>query len=82
MFHSLQGKPLAEAKGEIGYGAAFAEWFAEEARRAYGDTIPSPVASKRVVVIKQPVGVAGMITPVRLHTCKRSKFGKHENGCN
>lgn len=58
-----QGKPLTEAKGEILYGAAFIEWFAEEAKRAYGDTIPSPSADKRIVVIKQPVGVVGAITP-------------------
>ncbi|CAM4208949.1 NAD-dependent succinate-semialdehyde dehydrogenase [Vibrio agarivorans] len=58
-----QGKPLAEAKGEILYGAAFIEWFAEEAKRAYGDTIPSPSTDKRIVVIKQPVGVVGAITP-------------------
>ncbi|QIA63475.1 succinate-semialdehyde dehydrogenase [Vibrio astriarenae] len=58
-----QGKPLAEAKGEILYGAAFIEWFAEEAKRAYGDTIPSPSTDKRIVVLKQPVGVVGAITP-------------------
>ena len=57
------GKPLTEARGEIGYGAGFVEWFAEEAKRAYGDHIPSPAPTKRIVVIKQPVGVAGMITP-------------------
>ena len=58
-----QGKPLAEAKGEIAYGAAYIEWFAEEAKRVYGDTIPAPSADKRVVVIKQPVGVVASITP-------------------
>ncbi|APV49938.1 succinate-semialdehyde dehydrogenase (NADP(+)) [Betaproteobacteria bacterium GR16-43] len=58
-----QGKPLAEAKGEILYGASFIEWFAEEAKRVYGDTIPSPTADKRIVVIKQPIGVVGAITP-------------------
>jgi len=58
-----QGKPLAEAKGEIGYGASFIEWFAEEAKRVYGDTIPAPSADKRIVVIKQPVGVVAAITP-------------------
>src|SRR6476660_4645142 len=58
-----QGKPLAEARGEIAYGASFIEWFAEEAKRVYGDTIPSPWADKRVVVIKQPIGVAALITP-------------------
>ncbi|WP_068547421.1 NAD-dependent succinate-semialdehyde dehydrogenase [Thalassotalea crassostreae] len=58
-----QGKPLAEASGEIGYGAAFIEWFAEEAKRVYGDTIPAPSGDKRIVVIKQPVGVVAAITP-------------------
>ena len=58
-----QGKPLAEAKGEIKYGASFVEWFAEEARRAYGDVIPSHARDKRITVIKQPVGVVGAITP-------------------
>jgi len=58
-----QGKPLAEAKGEILYGASFIEWFAEEAKRVYGDTIPSPTADKRIIVIKQPIGVVGAITP-------------------
>jgi len=58
-----QGKPLAEARGEIAYGASFIEWFGEEAKRAYGDTIPSPWADKRIVVLKQPVGVCALITP-------------------
>ncbi len=58
-----QGKPLNEARGEIAYGAAFVEWFAEEAKRVYGDTIPAPVASRRILALKQPVGVCGMITP-------------------
>ncbi len=58
-----QGKPLAEAKGEIAYGASFIEWFAEEAKRAYGDTIPSPFPGARIVTIKQPVGVCALITP-------------------
>jgi len=58
-----QGKPLAEAKGEIGYGAAFIEWFAEEGKRVYGDTVPGPSSDKRIVVIKQPVGVVASITP-------------------
>lgn len=58
-----QGKPLAEAKGEVGYGASFVEWFAEEAKRTYGDTIPAPSADKRLVTIKQPIGVACAITP-------------------
>src|SRR4051812_6740671 len=58
-----QGKPLAEARGEIAYGASFIEWFGEEAKRVYGDTIPSPWADKRIVVQKQPIGVAALITP-------------------
>lgn len=58
-----QGKPLAEARGEILYAASFIQWFAEEAKRAYGDVIPSPVASSRLLVIKQPVGVCAAITP-------------------
>jgi succinate-semialdehyde dehydrogenase/glutarate-semialdehyde dehydrogenase len=58
-----QGKPLAEARGEIAYGASFIEWFAEEAKRVYGDTIPAPWADKRILVIKQPIGVAALITP-------------------
>jgi len=58
-----QGKPLAEAKGEVGYGASFLEWFAEEARRIYGETIPSTDNNKRFLVIKQPIGVCAAITP-------------------
>ena len=58
-----QGKPLAEAKGEIAYGAAFIEWFAEEGKRVYGDVIPGPSGDKRIIVIKQPVGVVASITP-------------------
>ena len=58
-----QGKPLAEARGEIAYGASFIEWFAEEAKRAYGDVIPQHQPDKRILVIKQPIGVAAMITP-------------------
>ncbi|HEY5791928.1 MAG TPA: aldehyde dehydrogenase family protein, partial [Chthoniobacterales bacterium] len=58
-----QGKPLAEAKGEIAYGAAYVEWFAEEAKRVYGDTIPAPSNDRRIVVIKQPIGVCAAITP-------------------
>ena len=58
-----QGKPLSEAKGEIAYGAAFIEWFAEETKRVYGDTIPAPSNDKRILVIKQPVGVVTAITP-------------------
>ncbi|MFO1465000.1 MAG: NADP-dependent succinate-semialdehyde dehydrogenase [Steroidobacteraceae bacterium] len=58
-----QGKPLAEAKGEIAYSASFIEWFAEEAKRLYGDVIPGHQADKRLVVIRQPVGVVAAITP-------------------
>ena len=58
-----QGKPLAESRGEIAYGASYLEWFAEEAKRIYGDTIPGPSPDKRVVIIKQPVGVVACITP-------------------
>ncbi|ECI9603265.1 TPA: NADP-dependent succinate-semialdehyde dehydrogenase [Salmonella enterica] len=58
-----QGKPLAEAKGEISYAASFIEWFAEEGKRIYGDTIPGHQADKRLIVIKQPVGVTAAITP-------------------
>src|SRR3954464_1588197 len=58
-----QGKPLTESRGEIAYGASFIEWFAEEGKRTYGDTIPSPWADKRIVVMKQPIGVCALITP-------------------
>ncbi len=58
-----QGKPLAEARAEVAYGANYIEWFAEEAKRIYGDTIPAPSDDKRIVVIKQPVGVVACITP-------------------
>ncbi|HHL3510957.1 TPA: NADP-dependent succinate-semialdehyde dehydrogenase [Klebsiella pneumoniae] len=58
-----QGKPLAEAKGEISYAASFIEWFAEEGKRIYGDTIPGHQADKRLLVIKQPIGVTAAITP-------------------
>jgi succinate-semialdehyde dehydrogenase/glutarate-semialdehyde dehydrogenase len=58
-----QGKPLQESIGEVLYGAGFVEWFAEEGKRAYGDMIPSPTKDKRMAVLKQPVGVAALITP-------------------
>ena len=57
------GKPLAEAKGEIRYGASFIRWFAEEGRRVYGETIPASAANKRIVVTREPIGVCAMITP-------------------
>ncbi|MEH7830206.1 NAD-dependent succinate-semialdehyde dehydrogenase [Gemmobacter denitrificans] len=58
-----QGKPLAEARGEIAYGASFIDWFAEEARRAYGDIVPGHAPDKRILVLKQPIGVVAAITP-------------------
>ncbi|MFS6804028.1 aldehyde dehydrogenase family protein, partial [Edwardsiella tarda] len=58
-----QGKPLDESRGEIAYAASFIEWFAEEAKRVYGDTIPAPQADKRLLVLKQPIGVTAAITP-------------------
>ncbi|TCK05819.1 NAD-dependent succinate-semialdehyde dehydrogenase [Marinobacterium mangrovicola] len=58
-----QGKPLAEARGEVAYGASFAEWFAEEGKRAYGEHIPSPSPTSRIVTIRQPIGVVAAITP-------------------
>jgi len=58
-----QGKPLAEARGEIAYGASFVKWFAEEARRSFGDILPAPARDRRVLVLRQPVGVAAAITP-------------------
>ena len=58
-----QGKPLSEAKGEVAYAASFIEWFGEEAKRIYGDTIPSHAADKRILVLKEPIGVTAAITP-------------------
>jgi len=58
-----QGKPLAEARGEVAYGASFVEWFAEEGKRVYGDTIPAPTGDRRLLVLKQPIGVCAAITP-------------------
>jgi len=58
-----QGKPLAEAKGEVAYGASFIDWFAEEGKRVYGDVIPTPMTDRRILVLKQPVGVCAAITP-------------------
>lgn len=58
-----QGKPIKESRGEIAYGASFLEWFAEEAKRVYGDVIPAATADRRIIVIKQPVGVVAAITP-------------------
>ncbi len=58
-----QGKPFTEAKGEIAYGASFIEWFSEEARRIYGDLAPGHQPDKRIMVMKQPIGVVAAITP-------------------
>ena len=58
-----QGKPLAESRGEVAYAASFLEWFGEEAKRAYGDTIPAQQADKRIIVVKEPIGVVACITP-------------------
>lgn len=58
-----QGKPLAESRGEVTYGASFIEWFAEEAKRVYGEVIPAPMGDRRILVLKQPIGVAAAITP-------------------
>ena len=58
-----QGKPLAEGRGEIAYGASYVEWFAEEAKRAYGNVIPEPVRGRKLIVVKEPVGVVAAITP-------------------
>ncbi|ERE20842.1 NADP-dependent succinate-semialdehyde dehydrogenase [Pseudogulbenkiania ferrooxidans] len=60
---SEQGKPLAEAKGEIAYGASYIEWYAEEAKRVYGDIVPGPAGDRRVLVTKEPIGVTAAITP-------------------
>src|SRR5271156_4194587 len=58
-----QGKPLTESRGEIAYAASFIEWFAEEGKRLYGDTIPQPKAGQRIIVLKEPIGVCAAITP-------------------
>ena len=58
-----QGKPLAETRGEVAYGASFIEWFAEEAKRLYGDVIPTHAAGKRILVLKQPIGVVALPMP-------------------
>lgn len=60
----LQGKPMRESLGEIAYSASFLEWFSEEARRVYGDIVPSPMKDRKILLLKQPVGVASIITPV------------------
>ena len=58
-----QGKPVAESRGEIAYAASFVEWFSEEAKRVYGDVIPEPGHDRRLVVVKEPIGVVAAITP-------------------
>ena len=60
---SEQGKPMLESRGEIAYAASFIEWFAEEAKRIYGEILPQPQTDRRGIVIKQPVGVCAAITP-------------------
>ena len=70
-----QGKPLAEAKGEVVYAASFVQWFAEEAKRAYGRTIPAPWDDKRIIVTKQPVGVTAAITPWNFPTAMLTRKG-------
>lgn len=60
---SESGKPLAEARGEVTYGNSFVEWFAEEARRIYGEIVPSPSPRRKLMIIRQPIGVAALITP-------------------
>ena len=72
-----QGKPLAEAKGEINYAASFLEWFGEEAKRVYGDAIPSPAVDKRIVVVKEPVGVCAASDATAMPLIgMRLKFGR------
>lgn len=61
----FQGKPLQEARGEVAYSASFLDWFSEEARRIYGDIVPSSFKDRKLLLLKQPVGVASIITPVR-----------------
>lgn len=60
----FQGKPLRESLGEMVYSASFLEWYSEEARRVYGDIVPAPATDRRILLLKQPVGVASIITPV------------------
>ena len=76
-----QGKPLAESKGEIAYAASFIEWFAEEGKRVYGDTIPQNAKGRRIIVMKEPIGVFAAITPVELpggddHPQGRPRLGR------
>src|SRR3546814_16728014 len=76
-----QGKPIAESRGEIVYGASFIEWFAEEGKRIYGDTIPGHHGDKRIVVLKEPVGVVSALTPSNFATAMITlKAGPAQNG--
>lgn len=63
----MQGKPLADAQAEVKYGASFLQWFAEEGRRIYGDIISPPTNDRRLLVVKEPVGMVVLITPVSVH---------------
>lgn len=63
MITAEQGKPLYEARGEVAFGASFVDWFSEEAKRVYGDVIPSAGRDRRFIVLKQPIGVCAAITP-------------------
>ena len=78
----LPGKPLPEARGEIGYGNSFLEWFSEEARRINGEIAGSPTNTKEMLFIRQPIGVAAMITPWNfpnaMITCKVVVVGKYQ----
>src|SRR5256885_588343 len=71
-----QGKPLAESRGEVVYAASFLEWFGEEAKRVYGDTIPGHQADKRIVVTKEPIGVAACITPWNFPLAMITQIGR------
>ena len=68
-----QGKPLAESRGEIAMANSYVEWNAEEAKRVYGDIIPDRLTDRRAVIIKQPVGVVGSITPLEFSKCNDNK---------
>ena len=76
-----QGKPLAEAKGEVAYGASFIEFFGEEAKRIYGETIPGHQRDKRITVIKQPIGVAASITPWNFPNAMITRKSSPGPGC-
>ena len=65
---TVQGKPIKEAEGEVAFSASFFEWFAGEGRRNYGDVIPAPLAGKQLLTLREPMGVAALITPVNNQT--------------